>query len=351
MKTAPAVFAVGDNYQILVPVSEPSLMWVQVGDRCFYDDANGVLRSMTDVHRMTVPMALLNEAGAYTICERKIPERLPYCSKPKRTTKKTFPFYPVPEGSARAYHIADAHNRVAEPIRAAKTYGDFDFLIFNGDMPNHSGDTENFLSVFEIADALTGGTKPIVFTRGNHDLRGIYAEKYHEYAPNDNGNFYYTFRLGDIWGVVLDCGEDKNDNHVEYGHTICCHDFRLRETEFLKGLHPDDPTIRRRLVIAHVPFTRADKKPFDIEQPLYREWAEILKAQIRPDLMLCGHLHQIEIFPVGGKSDHLGQPCPVVIGAKPGDAYFAGAGILLGDNETVVTFTDSDGKILQSETL
>ena len=34
-----------------------------------------------------------------------------------------------------------------------------------------------------------------------------------------------TFRLGNLWGILLDCGEDKNDDRPEYGGTICCHAF------------------------------------------------------------------------------------------------------------------------------
>lgn len=34
----PTVYAVGKNYIIIVPVNEPCLMWVRVGDEEFYDD-------------------------------------------------------------------------------------------------------------------------------------------------------------------------------------------------------------------------------------------------------------------------------------------------------------------------
>lgn len=49
-----------------------------------------------------------------------------------------------------------------------------------------------------------------------------------------NGNTFYDFTLGDIAGIVLDCGEDKTDDHAEYGHTVACHGFRLRETRWLE---------------------------------------------------------------------------------------------------------------------
>ena len=41
----PAVCAVGRDYQIMVSVKYPSIMWARVGDQEYYDDSNGVLRS------------------------------------------------------------------------------------------------------------------------------------------------------------------------------------------------------------------------------------------------------------------------------------------------------------------
>ena len=56
MKTfTPTVFAVGQSYQIMAKAPQPSLFWVQVGDRCYYDHVNGIMRSDTDIHRVTVP--------------------------------------------------------------------------------------------------------------------------------------------------------------------------------------------------------------------------------------------------------------------------------------------------------
>ena len=63
--TTPIVYAVRGNYQIIVPVTRETLMWVEVGGKCFYDDVNGILRSNCTTHKMTVPMERLDAAGAY----------------------------------------------------------------------------------------------------------------------------------------------------------------------------------------------------------------------------------------------------------------------------------------------
>lgn len=350
MQHKPAVFAVADTYQILVPVTTPSLMWVRIGEQCFYDHSNGVLRSKCRVHHVTVPASVLDAAGSYTVCERRILHRKAYCSKPDPVVETEFAFYPVPRENARAYMIADTHNRVSEPIRAAQSFGDFDFLIFNGDVPNSSDTIRSLMTVYRINNALTGGTKPLLFTRGNHDLRGRYAEDYAQFVPSDNGRFFYHFRLGSVSGVLLDCGEDKPDDHPEYGGTICCHHFRSAQTRFLESCVPDTDA-QTRLVIVHSPFTTHYNPPFDIEEETYACWAKLLRENVRPDAMLCGHLHAPGIHLRGSDFDHLGQPCTVVVGGRPGNGYYAGAGFTFRADAIDVTFTDSDGKTLLQQTL
>jgi len=192
LKTAPAVFAVEDTYQIMVSVTAPSLFSVVVGNEEYFDESNGIMRSLSDLHRVSVPMAALDATGEYTVRVRPLVERKPYFTETAPVQEYTYAFYPVPEDNVRAYHISDAHNRVAEPLAAARAFGEIDFLILNGDVINHSGDPSKFDHIYEICAELTGGQKPVVFSRGNHDMRGNFAEKFAEYTPNAGGKTYYT---------------------------------------------------------------------------------------------------------------------------------------------------------------
>ena len=135
----------------------------------------------------------------------------------RKVVEKTYKFYPIPENNIRASHIADAHNNIEEPIKAAETFGNIDFLILNGDIPNHSGDIAYFAAIHCIAGEITKGEYPVIFSRGNHDMRGIYAENIQDHTPTDNGRSYFSVRVGSLWALVLDCGEDKPDDHPEYG--------------------------------------------------------------------------------------------------------------------------------------
>ena len=357
LKTAPAVFAVGREYEIMVSVTHESLFWVRIGDNCYYDESNGIMRSMSELHRVKVPMEQLDTAGKYTICVRPLIERLPYFSKTDAVQEFSFSFFPVPENGARLYHMADAHNRIEQPIRAAETFGDIDLLILNGDIISDSGDPEKFHNIYEICSRLTGGEHPVVFSRGNHDMRGGFAERFADYTPNYMGRTYYTFRVGNIWGIVLDCGEDKPDENEEYGYTVRCHEFRRRQTEFIKEIIANAekeyaaPEVKIRLVISHHPFTYKIHPPFDIEGEVYTEWAKLLRENVKPNLMLNGHLHDIAVWKQGCENDIYGQPCTLILGSALGESTHTGCGIVLNTESADVAFVNSDGDILSKHTV
>ncbi|MBQ4323724.1 MAG: metallophosphoesterase [Clostridia bacterium] len=361
LKTHPAVFAVGDEYQIMVCVKAPCLMWVKVGDEKFYDDSNGILRSNVTTHRMRVPAECLNEAKEYTVCWRKIIDRKPYFPETEEEKQLTYSFRPVEGEKTVMYHISDAHNLVDAPVAAARhfeaKYGKMDLLVLNGDIPNHSGKIEYFDNIYEIVSRLTAGEIPTVFSRGNHDLRGFYAETIAEYTPNWNGNTFYTVRVGDIWAIVMDCGEDKADSCEAYGYTICCHEFRKRQARWLKtvaaGKEFEDPSIKHRIVICHKPFSVAEgAERFNIEQDIYGEWCRVLKEEIHPDLMISGHFHsQFVTFPGDERDNYLGHPCPVAVGSVPRQpkpeegitAYHAAAGFIFEQGKITHVPVDCEG--------
>lgn len=350
LKFDPAVFAVGNCYQIITTTKSTAFISIKIDDEIFVDDSNGILCSAINTHNIEVPMETLNKAKHYTVIEREIIKRKAYFSETKDEVCYEYDFKPVPENNPKCYHIADAHNEKKLTVKAAKAYGDIDFLILNGDVPEDSGKVKNFDTIFKIIADITHGNIPTVFARGNHDLRGKCAELFAQYAPRQNGKTYYSFTLGSIWGLCLDCGEDKLDANPEYGHTVACHQFRLKETEYIKKIIKDNKneynneSIKTKLIIVHVPFTHRDVPPFDIEEDIYREWAKLLREEIKPDLMICGHTHKKAIYPVGCDYDDYGQPCTIVVGAETKRSnFFIGAGFEFIGKKCKITFTDDKG--------
>ncbi len=357
MMCCPTVFAVSDVYKIFMPFCDSALVKITVGDTDYFDDCNGVLRSKTLMHAVEVPMCELDLHKSYTVKFRKVIKRGPYYPTFEDEVAVKFDFKPVDSNrNINIYHISDAHNLINEPIKAGSYFGEsLDLLILNGDIPNHGGEMENYLGIFKIASGLTKGSVPCICSRGNHDTRGSFAEDMAQFIPTHNGKPYYTTRLGSIWALVLDCGEDKPDTHDEYGGAVQFHNYRLKETEFIKSVIKNSENeynakgIKHKLIICHNPFTFVKVPPFDIEVDLYTYWAKIIKENIKPDLMLCGHKHWTEICEVGGERDHLGQPCTLIIGSKPKVTEpfsFAGCALTLKENTAKVVFNDDLGNII-----
>lgn len=370
LKTHPAVFAVGHEYQIMVPVKEKCIMWVEVDGVRYYDSSNGIKRSETPVHRMCVPMQKLDLARTYKLGYRKIIDRKPYFPLLEDEVTLDYAFTPVRADRINIYHISDTHNLIESPSKAGAYFDKIgeklDLLVLNGDIPDHCGSVENFDTVYEIVSNITRGEIPTVFSRGNHDLRGLSAENFAEYTPQKWGLSYYTIRVGSIWAILLDCGEDKTDDHAEYGDTVDCHTFREAQTDFLKSVIADHKNeydadgVKYKLVISHVPFSYKLHPPFDIEQEIYTEWCRLLREHVKPDLMLSGHLHATFVsLPGDEKYDSYGQPCPVVVGAIPkhGDKEkgieesFVGCALTLDAGSCEIVFGDDKGAVSNKEVI
>lgn len=357
----PTVCAVENEYQIMIPVCKETLMWIDVDGELFYDESNGILRSACTVHRITVPREKLDRARNYTVCYRVIVKRKAYFTETEEEKRVHFDFRPIADDAQRIriYHLADTHSWIDVPIHTASYWGeDLDLLIMNGDMVEDCSLLEYIAAPYQISGTVTKGRIPVLYARGNHDLRGVLAEKYAEMTPSMNGKTYYSFRVGPVWGIALDCGEDKIDDNEAYGHTICCHSFRLTETEYLKKIAASPETeyaadgVRCRLVLSHLPFPENHQKArFNIETELYTQWCKILKEKIKPHLMLCGHMHRCYMIRPGGPLDHKGAPCPVVVASEieRENQRYAGAAIDWTPEKADIYFTDQDHKVFGHE--
>ncbi|MBR4369875.1 MAG: metallophosphoesterase, partial [Victivallales bacterium] len=269
--------------------------------------------------------------------------------------KNTYTFRPLEKTEGiKIFMLPDTHNRVKAATEAAQYFGkELDLLILNGDISEGLSNYNSIANIYKIAGVITNGEIPVVYARGNHELRGAMAEQLHMYAPNRDGYIYYTFRVGPIWGIVLDCGEDKDDGHAEYGYTVACHPFRVKETEYLKSIIANATNeynaadVKYRLIVSHTPFMHINGKPFDIELDLYREWCNLLRENVKPHLMLCGHFHTIRIVRPGHAWDNLGEPCPVVIGSRPGKTMddYTGTAIELTEKNATIRFVHNTQKI------
>ena len=343
--THPTVFLVGKTYQILFLTETTGQAWVEIGGEKFCDANNGVLRWNDRVHRVTVPCSSLDAAHSYTVCFQQMSDRLPYRPEHGETETRTYAFTPVPAGTdTRICYLSDTHGLYDAAMTVAAKEP-FDLLVLGGDITSHNSTEEDLWLALRISGEAAKGELPTVYSRGNHDTRGPMATYLPSLMGTQDGKTYFTFRTADTFGIVLDCGEDKWDDHVEYGGTICFEQFRREETAWLRALAASDEWKRyeKRIAICHVPFIFDMPEPFGIEKDTYREWVELLN-EIGIDFLLAGHTHRA--FTVYPDNEHLltEMKFPTIVASIKREHY-AGAFLTYGKDSCDVRITHETGEV------
>lgn len=349
LKFDPAVYVIGDEYEICVAVTEFGLVTVRVGDEVFYEENNGVLPTEKLYARIRIPQAVLNEAGAYSIVFRKTLERKNYWSTLGDEEYADYTFRsPKNDGAINAYHISDVHQHFESAKKVASYFGEkTDLFIFNGDLGEVQCD-EDYLEVARFVGEVTGGKIPALFVRGNHDTRGHLPEKYTDYFPSNGKQTYFTAKFGGLSLVCLDLGEDKPDEHTVYGGYNNFHAFRLREAEFLKSLVRKGEKID--IVVCHIATSinnaEGPDSIFNIEGELYEEWNELLSA-LGVKIMLSGHMHKALVFEKNDKRSFRPHNFPIIVGSVIDEDYLEGAALLFTGSNVNVKFTDADKTVAE----
>ena len=351
----PTVFVIGEFYEILLYANAPGLFSVRVGEELYYEENSGVLSSERLFVKIRVPMAALDAAGAYTVLYRKTVERRSYFSLFEEEEEASFAFSPVPtEGDINIYYTADVHYHFDTAEHTVTYFGDaLHLLIANGDL-GEVEKPEDYLDVCRFLGNATGGRVPVVMARGNHDTRGRLAEQFTDYFPADGKKTYFTVSLPAFTALVLDCGEDKWDNHAEYGGghngakvyngTNVFERYRQEELAYLKALtlKKDRPVI----AISHIcPSMTAKEKDsiFNIEKETYAAWNRELE-RLGVDVMLCGHLHKTFVLDRHDERATTDNPYPVLVGSSMvySGKEIVGTAITLKRDRLVYRFTDQE---------
>jgi len=346
----PSVFVIGNRYEILINTKENGLCAIEIGGKIYHDHRAGVIVSESTLHKIAVPMSALDSAGAYTVRFRRTIEKKSYYSEFEDTVTEAFAFRPVrKEGDIHIYHLADVHCAFGLGVRCAQFFGEnLDLLIVNGDIAEVNRESD-FFHVAEFVGEITGGSIPVLFTRGNHDTRGKLAARLSEYFPTENGTHYYTFSLSRLCGVVFDCGEDKTDDNPAYSGGNIFEQYRREETEFLRSVQL--PADKIPFAVGHICPVRTitDGNPlFDIEKEVYTEWnREFERMNIR--FMLTGHTHRAEF--VEKDDGTLPHAYPVIVGSASdsGKSHLVGCAITVKEDRICCAFTDPDRNVLEEK--
>jgi acid phosphatase type 7 len=233
--------------------------------------------------------------------------------------------------------ITDTHEDNARVTALLKLVdpGKNDFLVHLGDAV-HSLESEDqlFSRWLDPAATLASGSLPLLFVRGNHEMRGAFARSLIDYVPTPEGRYYIARDVGPLHVVVLDTGEDKPDETNVYSRLNRVGPYRTAELAWLKAHGTDDARAKAapfRVVLAHHPqwgWTTEGEAA----------WTAAANAA-KVDLVMGGHFHRTFVTKPGERGNDF------YVVALGQDAV---ARVTANAAELTVTIVDKAGAVVQT---
>ncbi len=290
------VYAVENDYQIVFSTSDNAVAWVTIGGQEYYDLYAGSMRSKDLVHKITVPQDALDNAGAYSIHAQQMVYRGPFGGYKGAEFSETYHFRPVDAADGLNYvSLSDVHSALDAAAKAAENET-MDFLVLLGDLISMVETEEDAQVPNRLAHAITKGEIPVIYARGNHEIKGEWAEDQYKYVGSKDQGFTYTVTLSDtVFATVLDMGEDHEDNWWEYYGTAKFDLYRDQQTKMLEAALADGEyrNYPYRMAICHIPIPYIDE--YEYFAPYRQEWTSLLN-QLEMDISLSGHEHRVWYF-------------------------------------------------------
>lgn len=293
----PVVYAVENEYQIVFTTSMDSTAWISVGDQEYFDLYAGSEKSETKVHKVCVPMSELDNEKEYTVYIKSMLMRGPYGSFEGKTKSLTYNFKPVDTTDGFNYYtISDVHGATESAIKAASIDGDnLDCLFMLGDIYSILDNVSDVQSINEIAYGVTKGEKPVVYARGNHEVKGDASHELYKYVGSVNEDFYFEVYLGDVYIIVLDMGEDHDDDWWEYYDTAHFDLYRDEQKVMVEEAYNNKhyENSKYKIALSHFPMVHIHKGGF---LKSYKEYFTEMFNLMDFDIHYAGHEHRLIPF-------------------------------------------------------
>ncbi|WP_158289372.1 discoidin domain-containing protein [Paenibacillus flagellatus] len=211
----------------------------------------------------------------------------------------TFTTFDTSKPEITFYQITDTHTDAARmnELLSRVNLSQADFVAFTGDiLGDVSSESQVFSTFIDPVVNHFAKTVPIVFVRGNHELRGSYSRYLFDYVPTETGEWYYGFKHGPASFIVTDGCEDKADEHPEYSGLNACQSYQ--NTEF--------PWVQHYVNSAD--FQRSPVKISLMHQPNFdyyvRNQYKTVMSDAGVQLALAGHTHLRSIYPPDQSVDY-----------------------------------------------
>ena len=198
--------------------------------------------------------------------------------------------------------VTDTHEDTGRinGLNQAIDWDSTEFLVHLGDA-FHWLDTEEHLFRVWLRPTLAGlgHDKPMIFVRGNHELRGPFARQFRDYLPTPEGKLYYARDAGPLHLIVLDTGEDKPDDTNVYAELNRTTPYRAEELVWFREHVETEPRVSEapfRVILMHQPGWGWLANGSE-------EWVETAN-EAGVDLVIAGHQHRFSYTPPGPDVEH-----------------------------------------------
>lgn len=306
---------VDNGMTIMWETTIPAYSWVEYGTDTLQLNRkrliiDGQAEFNESIHKIRLENLTPGQTYYYRVCSQEILQYKAYSKKFGNTAKSDFYSFTMPEtdtDSFTAIVFNDLHQRanVFQALLKQVESIDYDFVVFNGDCIDDPANHEQATRFVKLlTEGVHGDRIPTLFIRGNHEIRNAYSIGLRKHFDYVGGKTYGAFNWGDTRIVMLDCGEDKTDDHREYSGLNDFTQLRNEQVGFLqeelksKAFKKAD----KRILIHHIPLYGCDNLCKNLWEPLLK------KAPF--DVSLNAHTHRFAHHP----KETLGNNYPVVIG-------------------------------------
>ncbi|EOR93490.1 putative purple acid phosphatase [Arcticibacter svalbardensis MN12-7] len=326
-----------DGITIMWINTNSSVNWVEIvqpgkSNQTIYQEKNGLRAANNRITKVRIDGLLQGTTYQYYVVSKEIEVFDPYKIIYGETIRKgPFTFKTLSKETDEVSFVVlnDLHDHpenITELMGKLSKKGDYDFVVFNGDAFNWvDGEDQIVKDLLAPSNTVFSTNYPFLMVQGNHEPRGKFARQMFDYFDYPSDSCYYAFSQGPVRFIIMDSGEDKADDHIEYSGLVSFDKYREKQARWLEkeiqSKEFKDATFR--VVFIHIPVFHSG----DGHGTLHcRELFNPLFNKGKIDLSISGHTHRYGTFDADPKTHNY----PIVIGGGPG---FAGKG---GGTRTII---------------
>ena len=266
-----------DGFGVSIAVSQLATAWVEYGlaedDLRFTAKAShhGLIAADDQALHVRVSHSELLSA-AKTIFYRVIVQPLSYRNayELQRGVPQSTAIYPLrlpswDSAKVRVVSINDTHENL-ETIRKLHAMIEHyapDALIWNGDTCNDfdakDSPAQIMLNPSQDKSLAWASTRPLIFSNGNHDVRGERAREtircFAGCPESIELPYNQSLRMGPLALLTLDTGEDKPDAHHVFAGTAAYEPYRVKQAKWLQQAfdRPEIGSAPLKIAACHIP--------------------------------------------------------------------------------------------------